>query len=169
MNIANLRYSGSFTPEFDWTNRTSFCAGPYLSFKLSDYFAVQPEVLFSKKGLKVVEQATTITFNLDFLEIPLLLKFTFSPGGSISPCLFVGPFIAFKLHDNITTGVGVPPIKKFDYGIAFGGGFDIKLGGNTLELKALYTMGLKNIADVLAGSNINVKSKVLNFMIGLEF
>ncbi|UCH95755.1 MAG: PorT family protein [Candidatus Aminicenantes bacterium] len=168
LNFANLNSSGSLPPEFDWTNRTSFCAGAYLSIKLSDYFTVQPVVLFSRKGLKV-EQATTSTFNLDFIEIPLLLKFTLSRGGLISPCLCVGPFAAFKLNDNITTGVGVPPIKKFDYGIAFGGGFDIKLGGNTLELKTLYTMGLKNIADVQAGSNITVKSKVLSFMIGLEF
>jgi hypothetical protein len=168
LNFANLRPSGSTSPVFDWTNRTGFCAGAYLSFKLSDYAAVQQEVLFSRKGLKE-DQVITSTFNLDFIEIPLLLKFTLSPGGWISPCLSGGPFVAFKLDDNITTGVSVPPIKKFDYGIAFAGGFDLKLGGNTLTLEARYTMGLKNIADVPAGSSITVKSKVLSFMIGLEF
>jgi len=167
-NFANLSASGS-TPMFDWNNKTGFCAGAYLSLKLSNYFAFQPEVLFSRKGLKVdqvIDQVTTTsTFNIDFLEIPVLLKYTFSPSSSISPCLFAGPFAAIKLNDNVITGAGVPPISKFDYGITFGGGFDVKLGGNILTLETRYTMGLKNISE---DASMTVKSKVLSFIIGLE-
>jgi hypothetical protein len=164
-NFANLSASGSTTPEFDWANKTGFCAGAYLSFKLSKYLAFQPEVLVSRKGLKVDQVTTTNTFNIDFLEIPLLIKLTLSPGSSISPCLHAGPFAAIKLNDNVITGAGVPPISKFDYGITFGGGFDVKLGGNILTLETRYTMGLKNISE---DASMTVKSKVLSFIIGLE-
>lgn len=189
LNSANLS-SSDLTPMFDWNNRTGFCVGAFLNFKLSDSFTLQTEAFFSRKGLKVDQiinynneplNIDTNTFNIDFIEVPVLLKFLLASRCSISPSIFAGPFAAFKINDNLTPaegvqGVqGVPEIKTFDFGVTFGAGVEFKLGGggSTLVFDARYTRGLINIADVPTSTdfifNSKVLSRVLSFMIGLRF
>lgn len=168
VNFANLSASGS-TPVFDWNNKTGFCLGAFLTLNLSDYFALQPEAFFSRKGLKVDQITTNKTFNIDFIEAPVLLKFLLASRGNVSPSLFAGPFAAFKINDNITPAGGVPGIKTFDFGVTLGAGMDFALGSKLLVFDARYTRGLINIARVPAGTGITVKSKVFSFMIGIRF
>lgn len=167
MNFANLSNSQSLAPSFEWNNRTSFAAAAYLSFKLSESLYFQPGGAFTRKGLKVDFGGVENTFNIDFLELPLLLKYRLSKkGGWLSPNIFGGLFGALKVGDNVSSAAGVSDIKTIDGGIVFGGGFEMNMGGNILTLETRYTMGL---IDISKDSGFTVKSKVLSFMIGLEF
>jgi hypothetical protein len=169
INFADFKPSGSDAPHLNWNIKKGIIAGPFVAFYLYDNLAIQPELLYSQEGFRV-ENATTDTYAVDFVQIPLLLKFNLSPSSPISPYLFSGPFAAFKVRDEIPAGTAIPPIKKFNFGFTAGGGLGINLGGtSTLLFEGRYSFGILNIADVPTGTDIKVKSKVLSFMIGIEF
>ena len=89
--------------------RLGFSVGGFLTFSISETFSIQPELIYTMKGVKYEmsgsfeEMGVTITydgediFKLAYLEVPLLAKISFSSGSSIRPNLQIGPAMAILL------------------------------------------------------------------------
>ncbi|MBN2286172.1 MAG: PorT family protein [Tissierellales bacterium] len=164
----------------------------FLTYSVNNIFALQPEVMYTKKGYSEVIEGTTtskITESLNYLEIPLLCIFSLSDKVN----LFVGPSISFftsgqtelelsRLKGMTYLGSDTEDIKSSDiispdYSAILGGSFS----SGKLVIDIRYSMGLKSIypkidmSDLSYDLNTNVdvdfdyKNRVIQLMLGYCF
>ena len=93
VGIVNSSFRGDDAD--DAGSRTSFLAGGFAWFPLSRQFALEPELLFVRKGAETTVEDVTGTLAIDYIEIPLLAQLRFS-GQSVTPYLVLGPAFSFK-------------------------------------------------------------------------
>lgn len=131
-------------------------------------FALQPELLFTNKGSQLdVGGVGTRTVKLDYLEIPMLVRFDAAPHAALNPHLYIGPSVGFNVGCTVTlSGPGVPDSKSdckrdtflkpatVDWSGVVGGGVDLSLGGIGLTGGARYGVGLSNINTNTAGDHL---------------
>lgn len=114
--------------------------------------AIQLEVLYAQYGANI--EGSDQIFILDYIQIPVLLKFGFDiPAAPIKPNVFFGPYASFKTKAEAENFTSVNPnyfdenTKDRDYGVVVGAGLDI----TKLRFDLRYTAGLveifKNGAD----------------------
>lgn len=137
--------------------RESVAAGAFLKFSPVEFIALQPELLFKKKGA-VNERAFANTreeYRIDYFEVPVLFKLRIPIGGTVYPNIYAGPYYAFVTDASykITqqdTDIAVErdvDVKNTDYGGVFGGGVDVEFDFLMLSLDARYGIGGNEIED----------------------
>jgi hypothetical protein len=178
LNVATL--AGDDVPD-EVDSRTGLVAGGLMNLRLSDLLSIQPEALYSQKGaggsLDLFGERLDFTLKLDYLEVPVLLRLTVPTAAAVQPSLHFGPTFAFELSCKVTVsgfgetdtedcdnGFDDPDRRKFDPGLAVGGGLDIPVGRGTLLLDARYTVGLRSL-----DSTDDVRSRVLSLSAGFRF
>lgn len=168
---------------FDTDNRTGFAGGVYGAFDLSPNLALQPELLFVRKGAQLFSTDVTIggitfgsvgtTLDVDYLEVPVLLRLSTSASTPIELRLLAGPVLSLKVNEQLsTTGlIGVTldsdQIKTSDFGLAVGGGAAMTQGNLKVVAEGRYTFGLSNVSDLPFGGE--VKNGTFYALLGLEF
>ncbi|MDD4050714.1 MAG: porin family protein [candidate division Zixibacteria bacterium] len=164
--------------------RDAFIGGAFLTYKFDRHFAVQPEILYVSKGAEKGIFIFNAHWAIDYLEVPILLKYDLLPDRSAHPNLFVGPALGVMLSSelgflgesiDVTDGM-----KTIDFSLVFGGGLDYK----HFIFDVRYTVGLANTVDAdkvneLSGaepddfyylsSAPSLKNRNLSFMIGVRF
>jgi hypothetical protein len=138
--------------------------GAALQLKITNMFAIEPEVLFSQKGQvlsgSLLGQDIKATTYLNYIEVPVLAQFLIPvPVQVITPIVYMGPAFALKAgkidgkteNGNITTHFSDEwrtnadeYISGFDFGFAFGGGAQFKVGPGNIIFDIRYTLGLTN-------------------------
>ncbi len=169
LNVSNL-YIDDVNDE---NARYGFNAGIYGQVFSTDFFAIQPELLFSTKGSKADYDGLfdqTVKYNLNYLDLPVLAVFKLGKSAEIH----VGPYVSYLLGANISYSGDVANgddeidkdnLKSFDYGLA--GGFGLNFGA--VQIGARYNYGLAEIADsdgakaVLGDSKNSVAQLYLSF------
>jgi hypothetical protein len=148
LNVSNL-----YVDEVDDENaRFGINLGVYGQVFSSDVFAIQPELLFSTKGSKIEYGGSifdqTLTYNLNYLDLPVLAVFKLGDAAEIH----VGPYVGYMLSANIShdgdLGSGVDQLDRddlntFDYGLS--GGFGLNFG--MFQVGGRYNYGLAKLAD----------------------
>jgi hypothetical protein len=184
INIADLEIDNSEGGE-ETDSRTAFGFGAYAEFGIGDVFAIQPEVLYAPKGATDQEEDVKLTFRVNYIEVPLLLKARIPVKSSaMRPSLYVGPVIAFETKcevegegGGITATADCDAISDFgadadiktksvDLGIALGGSLAIPAGPVILVGDVRYTLGLTNIDDTGIAEEV-VKNRVWSFSVGV--
>ncbi len=158
--------------------RQGFGGGGFMQVRLHKYFAVQPEVLFMRKGADFADTGLTGSFKVDYIEIPLLARVLVPTATPVMPYFFAGPALSFKSKCNVEateSGVTVSVqcddpslgtnLKSTDFSGTFGGGFDFDARFAVLSLDARYTVGFTKIADQSA--NNDVKNRTFSVMLGV--
>ena len=134
---------------------------------------IQPELLFSQKGAKGSETlfgtAYTVTNTANYVEIPMLLKYSF--GAVIVPSIYVGP--SFGILMSATTkveGGGISAsadskdaFNSTDLGLVVGAEVKTPM---KLSVEARYEMGLSKVSKELLGVQPNVKNSTISVMVG---
>lgn len=156
-------------------NKVGFCAGIFLAFNMGSVFTLQLEGLYTMKGVEqsYIDTGTTYTDKLyaNYVEIPLLFKFRI-PTPLVSPFVFAGPAVSFKLSEKVTeNGQSVPLtqtlFKNNDYGAIFGGGLNI---GSHFQMDVRYSMGMSKIISTVQGETpLDIKNGVWSATIGIAF
>jgi hypothetical protein len=154
--------------------KAGLIAGAFAEFMIGNMFAIQPEVLYSQKGTKVTEQGVEGKFKLDYVEVPLLLKVNIPIEGSkVHPHVYAGPAVALKASCKIeASGGGASAsvdcedagaeITSTDFGVAFGGGVSVDVGGAEVGIDVRYTLGLRTVDDF--DDPDDIKNKVISIM-----
>lgn len=150
LNGSWITASGS-DPRFD------FVGGAFATIPLSDRFSIQPEVLYTRKGGKdsqlipYIELNLTADFRFEYIEVPLLLRYSFGTNAQMSPYLYAGPSIAFNLSSNVRletelgqAQIDIVNMKSTDIGLTVGGGTDVALRHFSLVFDLRLTVGLGN-------------------------
>lgn len=184
MNIANLH--GKDVEELeeeigaDLVSKMGFCAGGFITYSLSDMFAIQPELLFSMKGAKaereILGETMKVTIKVNYLEIPVLAKLSIPTPGNVKPSLFVGPSLAIKLsgkskweYAGESEEEDIEELKSTDFGLVFGAGIDFGLGQGKLTVDARYTLGLTKVHEPEEEEEIDIKNGAISIMVGYSF
>jgi hypothetical protein len=156
-------------------NKVGFVAGVFVAFNMGSVFTLQLEGLYTMKGVNMVE--TDVDPNVsqklygNYVEIPLLFKFRI-PTPLVSPFVFAGPSVGFKLSEKFTVdGQSVPLtqalLKNNDYGAVFGGGLNI---GSHFQVDVRYSMGLQKVIATVEGETpLDIKNGVWSATIGIAF
>ncbi|SMO60058.1 Outer membrane protein beta-barrel domain-containing protein [Saccharicrinis carchari] len=167
LNVANL--TGDDMDGAD--PRSGGVFGVFAKINLTETIAFQPEALYSMQGAtgSETEQGYDIdvTMKLDYINIPLMMKFYPADGFSINAGPQVG-FLASAKAKAETQGISAEEdikeaFKSIDFGLNVGLGYDLPMG---LGLDFRYNIGLSNVLDTDEGEG---KNGVLQFTASYAF
>ena len=128
---------------------TGFLGGVYTSFELGSGLMVQPEVLYVQKGAENNNPigGGTRTTSLDYIEIPVLAKYGFSTGGSFTPYVAAGPYLAFNMNAEVEQGGNTTDISDSVKGTDFGLSGEVGADISGFNIGVRYDLGLTGINE----------------------
>jgi len=140
--------------------KLAFVGGAFITVPITGRLAIQPELLYARQGGKASQvidgglALLDIAFNFDYLQVPVLLRYTFPMSGTTSPYVYFGPTLAVNLGASIDLatqfGQAEPEIKNMksiDLGIASGGGVSIPVSAVRLSFDVRVTLGMTDFLE----------------------
>jgi len=169
---------------FDMTNfwgedvehgmKPSYQAGLVMEYKFSPKFAIAPEVVFASQGgkFKAIEMqlfgldvSKNVTFNTNYINVPVMLKYYVSPAFSID----FGPQVGFNVYSKVSVE-GYDKAydlkdntKGVDFGLGLGGTYNLT---ENAFVQARYTMGMTKVFD---GDYNKEKNGNVQIAFGMKF
>ena len=174
-------FSNLYTDDVDDNNvLTSFNAGIYTSFPITNFIAIQPEILYSRKGAELVYDnaftSGTAKFKLNYIEVPVLLKVNLAKNINVH----AGPYFAYLIDAQVTNesdsgsfdfedNYDNDDFNKFDGGLAAGVGFDF----NNFGIGVRYNYGLSTVGKerTVAGQTYTIpdgKNSTLSLYLSMQ-
>ena len=151
VNFANI------TDASGLSNRTGFVAGVFVGGKLNDNLGIQGELLYSQQGAEF----ELGEFNLDYVNVPLLVKYYVSQGLNIQ----AGPQFGVLVNDETQTVIGEVindiATNDFDISAVIGAGYDFPFG---VRVSGRYGFGLNDVPE-----SGNGKNSVVTLAVGYSF
>lgn len=163
LNFANL--SGEDVDN-DMEMKMGIALGGFLTYKINDNLAIQPEIYYTQKGSYFEESGYEVTYTYNYIEIPILFKV---PVSQFS--LFAGPALSYNLDAEVEvdsdwdSGSGKIEDNR-DTLLEFVLGAEININENIL-LDARYDMGLSSNDNSTEG--FAVHNRVFSIMAGYRF
>jgi hypothetical protein len=154
-NLSSLVGSGAGTGTSNST-KLGIVGGGFLSLNFGPNFAVRPEILYEQKGSQV--SGTTTTTELDYLEVPVLLKFGLGTP-VVNPAILFGPSFNFNLLAQ-SAGGNISGINTSE--IALVGGLEVDI--DKFFVSGRYELGLN---EVKTGSSI--ETGTITLLVGYSF
>ncbi|HLV38582.1 porin family protein [Xanthomarina sp.] len=144
LNISNLDFEPH--PNFDNNHRNGFAIGVFGEYDLSKKVAIAPEIQFSAEGAKAQD------LRIDYIQIPILMKYRFNDTFSVG----AGPMAGVKIWE-FEDGM-----KNFAFSVV--GGIEVFITSD-IFIDARYHYGLTNVID----DDSTFEAKNSNIQIGVGF
>ena len=150
---------------FDMTNfwgsdvehgmKPSYQAGLVMEYKFNPHFAIAPEVVFASQGGKFkvldlnlfgLDVSKTVTYNTNYINVPVIFKYYVSPAFSID----LGPQVGFNVYskysiEDVKEAVDLKDgTKSVDFGVGLGGTYNLT---DNAFVQARYTLGLTKVFE----------------------
>jgi len=161
---------------FDTSLRTGFAAGGFLTWQFEGGFAIQPEVIYTQKGVELTFLEDSLSLDgeveADFVDVPVLARYTFGQGGTRG-YVFAGPSFDFKVNAKAkASAMGISEeedldddTEDFEFALVFGGGVEF----GPVLLEARWSEGLTNLAKGPEADTADVKSRTFLILGGIRF
>ena len=183
-NLATMTIDPGFT-SLGKGPALGFHGGTVFNIGLSNMLSVQPEILFTQKGLKFSDNFISQTYTIQYFEFPVLLKFAFG-NEEVKGFLIGGPFAGYSTSQKIVSRANDTLINKskipfdsdleddgyadnrLDLGLALGVGVQFKTGPGNIFAEVRYDISLNSVEklkEVPAGYSL-VKNKVVMISLG---
>jgi hypothetical protein len=144
--------------------RTGFAASAFLYVPITPRFGIQQEVAYAQKGsrqdigVEILDVPTvlSVTYDMDYIEIPVMLRFTWHESPRWTLYSLSGTALSFKVRDRyvlegeLDDGEQVVPLRAdsdmsevdiFDYSFVYGFGLETPAFGRSLVLEYRFTIG----------------------------
>ena len=150
----NASHVSSESPVLDGSSvktglNIGLAAGTQLTYRAPLF--LETGLYYSQKGGKSGRGADKFTYDLNYLEVPLLIKYKHFVGNQTSIQPYAGGYLALGTDGNIKNYGTRTAFSSFDNGYfnRFDGGLKIGcgVGFNMLYLDASYDIGLSNIGQ----------------------
>ncbi|MEN2487590.1 porin family protein [Flavobacterium sp. B11] len=146
-NMSNLYGSGDNVD--DNNVLYGFNAGVYATLPISDFVAIQPELLFTTKGAKLEYNNAFASgdakFRLNYIELPLLVRVNVTKNFNIHAGGYASYLVSSKVSGNGTVDfdqdIDTDDLNKFDAGLSAGVGVDF----NPISIGLRYNYGLTTV------------------------
>jgi len=166
----------------DYTLRPGVTAGAFLMYSSLNHFGISGDVLYSQMGAKyslpVNNQANSFKQRINYLEVPIALRYFLTLSGNFRPNVFFGPSFGFKLNakqtDRIANGINQPnfdnsaEFRSMDLGLI--AGFQLNFKGlaerQRFLIDARYRYGL---SDITLNNNQSVNNSTITLTLGYGF
>jgi len=139
VNIASLHGEESNTD-----SKVGFHAGGLAHIHLNRQWAIQPELLFSTQGGEQTILGTKQKYNLNYIDVPVLLQFMFDNGFRLQ----AGPQVGFLMSAKTKIGGSETDTKDsyktVDFSLPIGLGYLTSTG---FGLDARWVPGLSDISE----------------------
>jgi hypothetical protein len=145
-----------------------------VQFSFNERFSFQPELLFVMKGVKLdlPADAGTVSASINYLEFPLLARYTTVLNDTLRGYIVAGPTFSLKAGTSSRFSGGGetedlnidPAFGSRDLGLAVGGGLE----RDRYLLEARYTFGLIDIATDIFPHSDSLRNRVFSVMIGIR-
>ncbi len=153
---------------FDW--RLGLSGGAFVNIPLTHGLSIQPELTYAQKGAKQTTFCngtwTEFTAKLDYVEAPVLLVMALTDQGNITPRVFAGPALAFKVSfkEEASNQFGSSTVEfkglhSSEFCLIIGMGMDFRVGFGILSLEGRLTPSLRTIRQAIPDldqKNVNV-------------
>jgi outer membrane protein with beta-barrel domain len=157
----------------DVAAKVGLTGGGFVQFSFGRV-SLQPELLFAMKGvtLDLDSNAGTVTAGINYLEFPILLRYTMPLSGDLRGFIFGGPAFDVKFGTKATMaleGRNVelnidPAFGSRDFGLALGGGIE----RDRYLIEARYTLGLIDIPTGIYSHNDALRNRAFSVMVGMR-
>lgn len=161
LNVATMSGFDEFedSDSIDKMPRLGAVGGAWVHYGFGPSVGVQAEVLYSQKGVRFEQDfgevkggdggTAALDFDVDYVEIPILVKFMPDVNPTLDLGLYAGPSIALKVSETITERFGDEEdvydgddfFDSSDVGVAVGA--DVASGPFGVDLR--YTFGLLSV------------------------
>ncbi|WP_264536823.1 porin family protein [Flavobacterium sp. N1736] len=153
-----------------------FNAGVYATLPISDFVAIQPEILFTTKGSELEYDNAFATgnakFKLNYIEVPLLVRVNITKNFNVQAGGYASYLVSSKVTGSgdfdFNEDVDTDDLNKFDAGIAAGIGVDF----SPISVGLRYNYGLTTIGKerTVAGTTYTFPdAKNSNFSLYLSY
>jgi hypothetical protein len=157
----------------DVAAKIGLTGGGFVQFSF-DRFAFQPELLFVMKGVKLDLDANAgdVTAGINYLEFPLLARYTAPLSGDLRGFIVAGPAFAVKVGtkakmdldgDDVELNID-PAVGSRDFGMAVGGGIE----RDRYVIEARYTLGLIDIPTGSYPHDDSLTNRAFIVMVGMR-
>jgi len=121
--------------------------------------------MYLRKGTGIEEGGDDIKLKYSYLEIPLLLRYSFRQNETIQPYVLAGPTLGFLMGAKVAFKDGATydddETKGLDFGVSLGGGVSIPKGNKTFFGELRYGLGLANINSDADESKVRNRGVIL--------
>jgi hypothetical protein len=181
MNISDFRGNdvGWKADLIDW--KVGFCGGAFMSYAVNDWFTLEPELLYSMKGMKLgFLTFNGLTFSLDYIEIPVLAMAKIPVKPNFKPFVYAGPVVGFNVRSKISSNILDTDIdidlsdyvSGTEFSLALGGGLNVFVGGQEFVLDFRYEPGLTGVfkdAVDKQGESLKWYNDTISILVGYAF
>ena len=162
LNMANL------TGDIDGNAmKMGIAGGVFMTYTFSPGVAMQPEVMYVMHGTK--EDGGDGKIKLDYIDVPILFKYSFPTEGNFKPNLFAGPMVGLLMSAKMDDNDIKDGMKDINFGAAFGIGATMQMETMAVTMDARYTLGLTNTLDIPDEVDVSWKTGDISIMLGLAF
>ncbi|WP_422480392.1 porin family protein [Pleomorphochaeta sp. DL1XJH-081] len=168
----NLAFVGT-DPSGDGTPRYGFTGGLYGDYALYAVedvmdLSAQFGLNYAMKGFRTESTSGDVKVNLDYIELPILVKAAFDLNLPVKPFALAGGYVGYAItqtylvdDSEIDGALLGQDNKDLDFGVTFGAGVDLDMG---VSIDARFNLGLANIAD--EGSALeSMKNRSVSLMV----
>jgi hypothetical protein len=158
-------FSGADASSIGASSRADFAIGGQLDYSLGGIGFLRTGLLYSRRGAEGSDQGVQVAAKLSYIEVPVLLGYSFSSSGSgVRPFLMAGGHVAFKAgstceetDSGVTTSSSCEDagfdLSSTDFAVLGGGGVLVPFGASNLSLDVRYALGLKDVANGFSAQN----------------
>ncbi len=152
--------------------RTGFAAGGFLAIRFSNGFSIQPEVLYTQKGVSLDFSEGGVRGDwklaVDCIDIPVLARYTF--GKVVRGYVFAGPSFDITMSATMKSNILgeqddediSDEVEDLEVAAVFGGGVEF----GPLLIEARWSEGLTSLAK---DADASVKSRTFLILGGIRF
>jgi hypothetical protein len=162
----------------DVSNRTGLMAGVYVDLPVANGVSIRPELVYSQQGAKgdnVDGKGTDIEIKIDYVQLPVLARFTVPTASQTRPFLAAGPAFGFKAKCDVKGSDGDVSVsascdevdfneKSFDVSGKVEAGVDFGMNGRVLTVGGSHMHGFSDIFE-----DASVKNRVFSIFAAFGF
>ncbi len=161
----------------DVSRRTAFIGGVYMDLQLGrPGLLLHPELLYSQKGTKTdLEELSDATLRLDYIEVPVLVRYEFPTSGSVRPFVSAGPSIGFQVKcdakgkvngGDVTADCDAMDVdnQSVDFSAIGDLGVQFRTGTRLITIGGRYTHGFSDVIK-----DVDAKNRTFALYLGVGF
>jgi hypothetical protein len=155
--------------------RNSYQVGMFLGISPAEWFVVQPEFMYDRRGSERINiLGTSQTVRVNYFNMPVAAKFRIPIQNVFYPNFQVGPYWSTRLSERVTYSNDVGIIethrvetRKTDFGGFVGGGADIQLNPIFLTFDVRYYFGA--IDANRSNNSVTMRNSQIGLNAGIGF